>query len=177
YNARDQITQSNQAGQLRTFVYDGHGRVQSRTTPEQGTTSFTYNADDTTNVMTDARGSTRTYGYNARRLVTSVTYGASSGVAATANVSFGYDAAGHRTSMTDGMGSVSYAYNNLAQLTSETRTFTGVGSYTLSYGYNLAGELASVTNPWGAQVSYAYDKAGRVSAVNGAGYPGVTSYA
>ncbi|HUS09111.1 MAG TPA: S8 family serine peptidase, partial [Pyrinomonadaceae bacterium] len=177
YNARDQITQSNQAGQLRTFVYDGHGRLASRTTPEQGTTNFTYNADDATNVMTDARGSTTTYGYNSRHLVTSITYGASSGVAATANVSFGYDAAGHRTSMTDGLGSVTYNYNNLAQLTSEVRNFTGVGSYTLSYGYNLAGELASITNPWGAQVSYAYDKSGRVTTVNGSGYYGVSNYA
>jgi RHS repeat-associated protein len=98
-------------------------------------------------------------------------------VAATANVSFAYDAAGHRTSMTDGLGSVSYNYNNLAQLTSETRNFSGVGSYTLTYGYNLAGELASITNPWSAQVSYAYDKAGRVSSVNGSGYSGVSNYA
>jgi YD repeat-containing protein len=98
-------------------------------------------------------------------------------VATTANISFGYDAAGHRTSMSDGMGSVSYNYNNLAQLASETRNFTGVGSYTLSYGYNLAGELASITNPWGAQVSYGYDKAGRVTAVNGSGYYGISNYA
>ena len=105
--------------------------------------------------MTDARGATTTYGYNPRRLVTGITYGAPTGVATTANVSFAYDAAGHRTSMTDGMGSVSYNYNNLVQLTSETRNFTGVGSYTLTYDYNLAGELASITNPWSAQVSYA----------------------
>jgi YD repeat-containing protein len=39
-------------------------------------------------------------------------------VATTANVSFGYDAAGQRTSMSDGMGSVTYNYNNLARLTS-----------------------------------------------------------
>ena len=99
------------------------------------------------------------------------------GVAATANDSFGYDAAGHRTSMSDGLGSVTYNYNNLAQLTSETRNFTGVGSYALTYGYNLAGELASITNPWSAQVSYVYDKAGRATAVNGSGYMGVSSYA
>jgi RHS repeat-associated protein len=177
YNTRDEITQSNQAGQLRTFTYDGYGRLQARTTPEQGTTTFSYNADDTINVMTDARGATTTYGYNPRQLVTAINYGAASGVAATANVSFGYDAAGHRTSMSDGLGSVSYSYNNLTELSSETRTFTGVGSYTLSYGYNLAGELASITNPWGAQVSYAYDKAGRLSAVNGSGYEGVSNYA
>ncbi|HWN08814.1 MAG TPA: S8 family serine peptidase [Pyrinomonadaceae bacterium] len=177
YNARDQITETNQAGQLRSFGYDGHGRLQTRTTPEQGTTTYSYNPDDTVNVATDARGVTSTYGYNARHLVTSIAYGTPSGVATTPNVSFGYDSAGHRTSMSDGLGSVNNSYNNLAQLTSETRNFNGVGSYTLSYGYNLAGELASITNPWGAQVSYGYDKAGRVNTVNGAGYAGVSNYA
>ncbi|MGH9933261.1 MAG: hypothetical protein ACREA9_29100, partial [Pyrinomonadaceae bacterium] len=88
-----------------------------------------------------------------------------------------YDAAGNRTSMTDGLGAMSYSYNNLGQLGSETRNFTGVGSYTLTYGYNLAGELSSITNPWSAQVSYNYDRAGRVTAVNGYGYAGVSSYA
>jgi YD repeat-containing protein len=59
-----------------------------------------------------------------------------------------------------GQGSVMYSYNNLAQLTSETRTLGGP-SFTLSYGYNLAGELNSITNPFGAQVGYGYDKVGR----------------
>jgi RHS repeat-associated protein len=175
YNARDQITQINQAGQIRSFDYDGYGRLWHKTTPEQGTATYSYNPDDTLNVMTDARGATATYGYNPRHLVTSITYGGATGVATTANVSFAYDAAGNRTSMTDGMGTMSYNYNNLAQLTSETRSFNGVGSYTLSYGYNLAGELSSITNQWGAQVSYGYDKAGRVTAVNGAGYMGGSS--
>ncbi|MFN2533002.1 MAG: S8 family serine peptidase [Pyrinomonadaceae bacterium] len=177
YNLRDQLTQSNQAGQLRSFDYDGHGRLWHRTTPEQGTTTFTYNQDDTTNVVTDARGATTTFGYNPRHLVTSLTYGVPAGVAATANVSFAYDAAGHRTSMTDGLGSMSYSYNNLGQLQSEARTFTGVGTYTLTYGYNLAGELSSITNPWSAQVGYNYDKAGRVTSVTGSGYYGISSYA
>ena len=100
YNARDQITNINQAGQTRSFAYDGHGRLQSRTTPEQGTTTYSYNPDDTVNVVTDARGATTTFGYNNRHLVTSLTYGVPGGVAATPNVSFGYDAAGNRTSMT-----------------------------------------------------------------------------
>ena len=109
--------------------------------------------------------------------MTGITYGVPSGVAATPNVSFGYDAAGNRTSMTDGLGSVSYVYNTISQLTSETRTFTGVaGTYALTYGYNLGGELNSVTNQWGAQVGYTYDKTGRPSAVTGSGYAGVSSY-
>jgi RHS repeat-associated protein len=79
--------------------------------------------------------------------------------------------------MTDGLGTVSYNYNTLSQLSSETRTFTNVpGSFTLSYGYNLGGELTSVTNPWNAQVGYNYDKMGRPTAVTGSGYGGVSSY-
>ncbi len=176
-NVRDQITGSNQAGQTRSFAYDGHGRLQSRTTPEQGTTSYSYFADDTTQTVTDARGATTTLAYNNRQLITGITYGVPGGVATTANVSFGYDAAGNRTSMTDGLGSVSYVYNTLSQMTSETRTFTGVGSYTLTYGsYNLSGELTSMTNPWSAQVGYSYDKIGRPTGVTGSGYYGVSSY-
>ena len=176
FNVRDQIAEINQEGQTRTFGYDGYGRLNERVTPEQGSTTYSYFADDDVQTVTDARGATTTYGYNNRGLVTSITYGVPSGVAATANVSFGYDSNGNRTSMTDGLGSVSYVYNTLSQLTSETRTFTGVGAYTLSYGYNLAGQLNSITNHWGAQVGYVYDKIGRPTNVSGSGYMGVSSY-
>ncbi|PYS77400.1 MAG: hypothetical protein DMF70_16680, partial [Acidobacteria bacterium] len=177
YNARDQIISLNQAGLTRSLAYDGYGRLQSRMTPEQGTTNYSYFADDTSQTVTDARGATTTFGYNNRHLVTGITYDVPTGVAATSNVSFGYDAAGNRTSMTDGLGSASYVYNTLSQMTSETRTFNGVGSFTLTYGsYNLAGELTSMTNPWGAQAGYNYDKLGRPTAVSGSGYAGVSSY-
>jgi len=182
YNVRDQLTQINQAGQLRSFGYDGHGRLQTRTTPEQGVTTYSYFANDAVQTITDARGATTTFSYNNRDLVTGISYGVPSTVAATPNVTFGYDAAGNRTSMNDGLGSVSYAYNQLSQMISETRTFAavgpyaGIGSYSLSYGYNLAGELISITNQWGAQVGYNYDQTGRPTSISGSGYAGVSSY-
>lgn len=176
YNPLDQVTQINQAGQLRTFAYDGYGRLATRTTPEQGPTSYMYFADDTVQTITDARGATTTFSYNNRRLVTGITHGVPGGVAATSNVAYGFNAAGDRTSMTDGVGSVSYVYDQLSRLTSETRTFTGMGSYALTYGYNLGGELTSITNPWSAQVGYNYDKTGRLSSISGSGYGGVSSY-
>ncbi|HKY45819.1 MAG TPA: hypothetical protein VJM50_22195, partial [Pyrinomonadaceae bacterium] len=176
FNVRDQLTESNQQGQTRTLSYDGYGRIKERITPEQGTTTYTYFADDEIQTITDARGATATFGYNNRGLVNSITYGVPSGVATTPDVSFGYDSAGNRTSMTDGLGSVSYGYNTLSRMTSETRTFTGFGSYTLSYDYNLAGQLKSITNPWNAQVGYVYDKIGRPKNVSGSGYAGVSSY-
>jgi RHS repeat-associated protein len=176
YNVRDQLTLINQAGQTRSLAYDGHGRLQNRTTPEQGTTSYSYFADDTVQTLTDGRGATTTFSYNNRHLLTGITYGVPAGVAATSNVTFGYDAAGNRTAMTDGLGSMSYSYDQLSQLTSETRTFSGLGSFTLSYAYNLGGELTSITNPWSTQVGYGYDKTGRPTSVSGSGYGGVSSY-
>lgn len=178
YNARDQLTQISQAGQTpRTFAYDGYGRLQSRSTPEQGTTNYSYFADDTVQTITDARGATRTFAYNNRHLVTSITYGVTGAVAATPNATFGYDAVGNRTSMTDGLGSVSYVYNTVSQMTSETRTFNDfTGTYALTYGYNLGGQLNSITSPWGAQVSYNYDKTGRPSSITGTGFSGASSY-
>jgi RHS repeat-associated protein len=175
-NPIDQITQVNQAGQIRSFVYDGMGRLQSQTTPEQGTTTYTYHPDSALQKTTDARGATTTFNYNNRGLVASITFGVPAGVAATSAVTFGYNAAGDRTSMTDGLGSMSYVYDQLSRLTSEIRTFTGVGAFGLSYAYNLGNELTSITNPWSTQVGYNYDKTGRPTSVSGSGYGGVTSY-
>lgn len=181
YNARDQITSiTQQNDRVRTFNYDGLGRVQSRVTPEQGTTTYTYFDDGLPQTITDARGAKATFTYNSRHLVTNVAYDTSQapGVVSTPSASFGYDSAGNRTSMTDGLGSMSYTYDELSRLTSETRTFTGVGTYTLTYGgYNRAGQLTSFTNPWSAQVGYTYDKAGRLTGVTGSGYAGVSTYA
>lgn len=154
--------------------FDGYGRLQSRHAIEQvgGTsTTFSYNPDNTPNSVTDARGASATYVYNNNRgLVNGINYYSPSGVANTPNVSFTYDAVGNRTSMTDGLGSVSYNYNTLSQLSSETRTFNSVGTYTLSYDYNLAGEVTRITDPTNASIYYGHDAAGRVSSVTGSPY-------
>src|SRR5205807_9492864 len=101
-------------------------------------------------------GALSTYVYNNNRhLVNEIHYSAPSGITRTSNVTFAYDAVGERVSMNDGLGSKTYSYNQLSQLMSEKRTFADpsppylIGSYTLSYDYNLAGELKSVSDPFG----------------------------
>jgi RHS repeat-associated protein len=187
YDALDHLIQINQGGQLRTFDYDGHGRLTSRTTPEQGTTTYVYNRDDTVQKVTDARSVTTTFGYNARHLPIGVTYTlpTGGGVVATPNVTFAYDAAGNRTSMTEKnsagtvVGSSAYHYDSLSRMDWEERFFQSVGTYRLSYEYNLGGELTSLTAPsqFGSfEIGYTYDRTGRTTAVTGSGYGGVTSY-
>ncbi|PYS21235.1 MAG: hypothetical protein DMF72_18040 [Acidobacteria bacterium] len=204
YNARDQVTNvkrysglaSSDASstnptaycptgtcQENSAAFDGYGRLQSKHAVEQdeGTsTTYSYNNDDTLNSVTDARGASASYVYNNYRgLVNGINYYAPSGVANTPSVSFTYDAAGNRTSMTDGLGSTSYNYDSLSRMTSETRVFSGVGSYTLSYGYNYAGELTRVTDPTNTTINYSFDNVGRLNNVYGSDnlYGGVSSYA
>lgn len=180
FNARNQVTLVRQfAGpegsgtyHEATMSYDGYGRLQSKHVPEQsaGTaTVYAYNPDDTISSVTDARGATVTYVYNNNRhLVKGLNYTAPPGVTPTSNVTFNYDPAGNRTLMTDGLGSTTYTYNQLSQLTAETRYINALGnSYTLSYSYNLAGELQTVTDPFGGTVTSSYDSAGRLKGVNG----------
>ena len=206
YNARDQVTLLREFSgaapsdlsdlscptgtcQKTESTYDGFGRLKTKHTPSQQVDTnnpastdhitWDYNPDDTIQKITDARGTVSNFSYNARRLVTGVTYNllpgvpttGPSGVAPTASVSYGYDAAGNRMSMTDGMGSVSYGYDQLSRLTSETRFFSSLtssstgGNYTIGYGYNLANALTSITDPFGIQINYSFDNVGRLSGV------------
>jgi YD repeat-containing protein len=195
-NARDQATlvrqfagtDQSQTYQDTTMSYDGYGRLQTKHVPEQnaGTaTVYAYNLDDTIQSVTDARGAMASYSYvgNNRHLVTGITYSAPSAIPIPAAASFGYDSAGNRTSMADGTGSLTYQYNSLSQLTSETRQFNGAGapstSYTLSYQYNLAGALKKITDPTNVTINYNHDTAGRVIGVTGENnlVNGVSQYA
>ncbi len=93
-----------------------------------------------------------------------------------------YDAAGNRTAMADGQGQVAYQYDILSRLTKESRTFSVWGGaahnpYELSYTYKASGQLATLTDPFGAQFVYTYDRAARLRKVTGSDYAGVTTYA
>jgi YD repeat-containing protein len=178
YNARGQITAIKQyAGteassslQESTLNYDGYGRLSKRHVPEQDAgkfTTWTYYADDTVQTITDARGATATHSYNNRHLLTGITYSAPAGITSTAAATFGYDAAGNKTSMTDGLGSKSYTYDQLSQLRSETRVLTGVGTFTLSYDYNLRTHLKKITDASNTTINYNYNVAGQLSGVTG----------
>jgi len=195
YNARDQLTRIRQyAGaegsgtfQDTSMFYDGYGRLQTKHVPEQQDdpnnpddsdhTTWTYNADSSIQSVKDARGAVTALGYtgNNRGLVTSITYSMPGKPNVT--TSFTYDAVGNRTSMTDAMGSVTYTRDQLSQLKVETRLITGLGSYSLLYDYNLAGTLTSITDPFGAQIGYSYDSAGRPNQINGSSFGGVNWYA
>ena len=185
YNVRDQVVSIKQYSGLESSgisqeieqTYDNYGRLQTRKAPVQSSaTSYTYYADDRPHVATDGRGASTTVSYNSRGLISTISYGGPAPVPS--SISYLYDAAGNRTSMTDEAGSVSYAYNSLSQLTSETRQFSGLsGSFQLSYEYRLGGQLKAVTDHTGSRVEYAYDSAARLSGITGSGPGSASIYA
>lgn len=215
YNARDQITRTRQfdaaqgtvssdptdlscpsgSCQQTTLAYDGYGRLKTKHSPQQlvdennsASTDFDswdYNADDTVQKMTDARGVATSFGYNSRGLVTNINYELLPGVPATGvsaiaaslPVTLSYDAAGNRKSMTDGLGSVAYSYDQISRLATESRSITGVGTFPVSYSYNLGNQLTSVVDPFSSTIGYGLDTAGRLNGVTGSGFGGISTYA
>jgi hypothetical protein len=205
FNGRDQaitIEQTDEDASLTqtsTMSYDGFGRLYQSHKPEQFVgetlkyTTYSYNRDGSISTVTDGRGAVTAYTYeNAsgvpkRPLVTGIgwTVPGGSGITDPSDVSFTYDNAGNRTQMTDGMGQVDYEYNSLSELTAETRDFSDTmvsspisgGKFKLVYNYQLNGQLKSLKDPYGDQINYGYDLSGRLSAVTGSSYGGLTNYA
>jgi YD repeat-containing protein len=185
YNARDQVEQIlTYAGsegssnyQQTTLTYDGYGRLKTRHVPEQAigsNTVWTYNEDDTVQKITDGRGATSNLSYNNRHLLTGITYTVPSGsqIPVPPSVSYSYDAAANRSTMSDGTGAANYNYDQLSRIASESRTFAGLsGTYALNYSYNLTNALTSLAIPFKSkQIGYSYDSAGRLSSVSASGF-------
>lgn len=164
--------------------YDGHGRLKTRHYPIEDAlteTTLIYNADDSVQQSIDPRNVITSFSYNdPRGLLTGIAYQVPAGstIPSTPNVTYGYDNLGNRTQMTDGLGSVAYEYNQLSQMTAETRRFNdnlpnaplSNNRFKLEYGYNLSGGLKFVTDPYGERVDYTHDKTGRLRKVSGTAY-------
>lgn len=179
-DARGVVKSIVQGSQTRSFVYDGLGRLTSRTLPESGTTRFSYTtsggqlcAGHAGKVcsVTDARNVTTTYAYDALNRITSKSYSDS-----TPSVTYSYDQSsynglsitngtGRLTGMQESSGSTvngttAWTYDAAGRVLTEKKT-VGTITKSISYTYNLDGSLNSVTYPSGHTVTYTYGNAGK----------------
>jgi RHS repeat-associated protein len=177
YDALGNLTQAVQNGShTRTFTYDSLSRLFTSANPETGTIAYTYNPDGPVLTKTDARSITTSYTYDALHRATGVSY--SNG---DPSLSFTYDGTnclglsacqniGHRTSMTDGAGSESWAYQvdkpNSRSIHREQRTTNSSPNNitkTTTYYLDLAGNVTQLVYPTGRTVNYTHDSADRPS--------------
>jgi RHS repeat-associated protein len=157
-----------------SYSYDDAGRLSQVTGPDPDgagpltapVTTYAYDANGNLASMTDPNGNaTPTQGdgttansYDRANRLAGIDYSD-----VTPDVTLGYDAAGNRTSMSDGSGSLTYVYDALDRLTSNTR-----GTNTFSYVYDLSSNLTSRTYPDSTATTYTYDEDNRLaSAVSG----------
>lgn len=174
FNGRDQalwkvqFEGSGPSGRQVVMTYDGHGRMKTRHYPIEdlgANTIWNYNADDTIQNVRDPRDVVTHFTYNSRGMMTGISYDpGETGVADTEDVTFAFDNVGNRTSMADGTGSTSYAYNSLSQITSETKNISELStSFTINYTYALNGAVASYTDPQDSsrKAEFSFDKIGR----------------
>ena len=171
YTVLDNLASLTQGSQTRTYSYDGMGRLTSHILPESGTTSFQYNTYNQISQRTDARGVITTYTYDTMNRPYQISYNVgTTGVPATPTVTytFGSNASqynnGRLLTLTDGLGTTTNTYDNLARATQVQHVING-SIYTIGYGYNLAGAVTSLTYPSGRVVQPSYDAIGRLSSL------------
>ena len=157
YDAAGNLTNVTDAdGHPYSYSYDAAGLLVSQTVPGSGTSTFTYDAAGRLSSTTRGDGSVVGEAHDAAGHLTTVDYPGTG-----ADVSYAYDAAGQRLSMTDGTGKTTYSYTSTGLLASTTN---GAGA-ALAYTYDAAGQRTAVTYPGSKKVSYGYDAAGQMTAL------------
>ena len=134
---------------------DGFGDVIQRTSPDTGTTVYTYNAAGSPTQITDAGSVVTNLTYDdANRRVTKQ-YPASTGE----NITYTWDGTtsgnkgiGHLTEIDDASGSSKQTYDALRAC--DAKTTSGIG-YTLGDSYDADGNVTTITYPSGRIVNYA----------------------
>jgi RHS repeat-associated protein len=153
--AGNELTRKDANNHTTTYTYDDAGQLANETSPLGQQWTYTYDPAGHPKTTVDANGNatqtsgdgTTVYAYDRAGRLTSIDYSDS-----TPDVTFAYDAAGNRTSMTDGAGTQTRTYDAADRLTGVTS-----GTDSFSYAYDLAGNLTSRTYPGGAVTSYSYD--------------------
>jgi len=170
YDALNNLLTVTKNGQFRNFAYDGLSRVTSVTTPETGTSRYTYYTSNQVETRTDNRNITTTYIYDGLNRLTNVNYPSQlpPGVAPTSNVTITYNIAtpghgnGQVRTVTDGAGSEAYQYDGFGRMASKTRAVDSSNSYSTGYTYNTVNQLSTIQYPSLKIFRNDFDPRGRV---------------
>jgi RHS repeat-associated protein len=157
-----------------SYTIDGQGHTSATSSPDAGPSSATYYPNGLLKTTTDARSKTATYSYDALDRLSRIAY--PTGVASV----FEYDGGtvavtnsiGRLSKLTDESGSTGYSHDGFGRVITKTQLVSTVPARTLGIAYgwgsngNANGHLRSLTYPSGARITYGYDSAGRINAVD-----------
>jgi len=163
----DLVAQTDANGHTTQFEVDDRGRRTARVLPGGQRETWTWDVAGQLTGHTDLDGHHTTWSYDTRgRLLTTTP----DPVTAEPTVTFGYDRAGQRTSMTDGTGTTTFQYDARGRRTEKASPWG-----TLRYQWDDASHLTRLTAVDGVDVEYTYDALGRLSTATEA-IAGTTSW-
>jgi RHS repeat-associated protein len=167
----------------RTFTYDMLGRALSSSTPEAGTTSYSYpsGSGSCAGIVTlvcgriDANSTATTYSYDALKRLTGKTYSGSSIGTGTSAITYYYDQAsyngltivngnGLQTGMSDGSGATAWSFDGMGRVAAIEKTINSV-TKTAAYTYNADGSINTVQDYGGTTFTLGYDASGRPTSI------------
>lgn len=179
--ANDLLSHTDGRGHTTNCTYDAAGDLTATAYPDGSSSSATYDSHGSRLSSTDQRGKTTSYAYDAAGDLTAVTtplgerttmtYDGVGRVLTTVDprgnvtganpaqytTTYAYDAADHRTSITDQLGDVTTtAYDPAGNRTG----VTDPNGHPTTFGYDAANHLTSVTDAAGKVTAYAYDAVG-----------------
>ena len=170
YNSKGQVTSLNNArNYTTTYGYDSNHHLTSIVPPAgSGLGGWVIEPDALSRprVVTDGKGQTATYGYDALDRTTSTSYAPGG-----PNFTYGYDNDGNPRSLVDPGGTTTYISDALGRL--EREAFPGGASN--AYTYDAAGNLKTITDA-GGTTTYNYDSLNQLGSVVEPGQPGSTEF-
>jgi len=160
-----QLTSVTMDGKTRSYSYDSHYFLTSKTEPETGTTLF--GRDAIGNMTSQSRNGEiiANYGYDSRNRLASIVYPDSedANVPKAPDITYSYDNNDNATSIISGPIQRHFAYDAAGNLVQEHLKI-GNATQTASYTFNANGALQSITYPSGHKVQYQPDALGRARA-------------
>jgi RHS repeat-associated protein len=158
------LTITDARNNVTTFTYNNMDRVATRKDPLLKTQSYVYDLAGNLTKLTDRRGKVTNFTYDNLNRHAFSGFGAvvqNQNTTYESTVTNSYDGSSGLTSVADTLGgTVSFGYDNLARVTSET---TPQGS--VSYTYDAAGRRATMTVNGQPTVNYSYDAANRLTSI------------
>lgn len=188
YNEPTEVVAPN--GAVTQFAYDSFGNLLKEVSPDAGTTAITYFASGLPQSVTDARGITAKFRFDALDRITRVSYrqpwhrddplrgedghGAvddDDAEARTGDVSLVYDdgpgctfGVGRLCMRRDDSGAERYAYDQFGNITHQTDIGQG-SAYAVRYRYDSGHQLTQVTYPDGRVLDYSRDLLERITSI------------
>ena len=166
YNNADRLTQIqweyNQY--TREFNYEPSriGLLQNESSPERGTTQYTYEDNGNLGTRTDANGNTTAYTYDYANRLHQIVYNGGSEY----DVTYIYDNADNVRRITTPQVVKRYGYDAMNRVTGDTLQIDGQ-EFRVYYDYDGNGNLEYITYPDETVVQYTYDNENRVLTIPG----------